>query len=320
LIDFVFCSANFMLQAPLIESARPHEREAAFRLLHQHYPTDEREKRVANALQLLEFGKLRPDGLLVARTAQGICGVILSLPIPGASGLVWPPRVNALPERLAIEDALVRQTCIWLRQQGARLGQALLGEEEIPFVEPLERGGFRRVTSLWHMRHNGRTAPKDRSASKLNFEPYGPSSAKVFQQTLLRTYEGSRDCPEVNGVRTIEEILDGHRADTGGTPRYWWLAREGSRPVGVLLASEALEWEAWELAYLGIVPEARGRGLGRQLLAKILQEARTAEINQLTLCVDARNGPAIDLYQQFGFERYEQREVYLAIFSASRSG
>jgi ribosomal protein S18 acetylase RimI-like enzyme len=49
-------------------------------------------------------------------------------------------------------------------------------------------------------------------------------------------------------------------------------------------------------------------------MEKALREARAARVARLTLAVDARNRPAWNLYQKLGFEPYDQREVYLAIW------
>ena len=46
------------------------------------------------------------------------------------------------------------------------------------------------------------------------------------------------------------------------------------------------ELDGWDLAYLGVVEEARGRGIGREMTLKALFEAKTAEVRQLTLSVD----------------------------------
>ena len=153
----------------------------------------------------------------------------------------------------------------------------------------------------------------------LMLQAYDPHEPSVFSQTLLRTYEATCDCPEVNGVRTIDEILDGHTADAGSTFSHWWLALDGEQPVGVLLANESPEWESWEIAYIGVVPEVRRRGFGRELMIQALIEASTSEVRQLTLCVDSRNAPAIGLYRSLGFKHYETREVYLAVLATRPS-
>jgi mycothiol synthase len=299
-----------------VETARPEDREAALRLLFQHLEPSERERRVANALHLMELGRLQPEGLFVARDGQGVCGTMICLPIPGASGLVWPPQTRKLAGAQGVEDDLVRHAANWLRCQGSRLGQALLTPDETHLAVALERNGFRHTTALWYMRREMALAVPRTEQSRLSLVAHDASDAALFAETLLRTYEGTCDCPEVNGVRTIDEILDGHKADAGANFSHWWLAFEGEGPVGVLLANESPEWESWEIAYIGIMPKARRQGLGRELMLKALVEARVAEVPQLTLCVDARNAPAISLYRGLGFELYDTREVYLAVWDS----
>jgi ribosomal protein S18 acetylase RimI-like enzyme len=301
-----------------VEHARPEDREAALRLLFQHLVPAEREKRVANALHLMELGTLKPEGLLVVRASPRVVGAMLGLPVPGASAQVWPPRTVRTANRVAIEDALVRHATAWLHGRGAKLGQALLGKHEVPLAATLERNGFRHTTTLWYMRH---TAPNEGGIASaeltLRFSPYQPENAELFQRTLLRTYEQSRDCPEVSGVRTAGEIIDGHRADASQNAEHWWLAFDGEQPAGVLLANESAEWESLEVSYVGVVPEARGRGLGRQLMLKAILTAQSAQLTQMTLCVDSRNTPAIALYRSLGFQRYDERAVYIAVWQSA---
>jgi len=147
----------------------------------------------------------------------------------------------------------------------------------------------------------------------LAFTPCDRADAGLFARTLEATYAGTLDCPEVNGVRTVEEIIAGHRCQGLHDPERWWLALDDGRPVAVLLATELPESDGWDLAYLGVVPESRRRGVGRQLTRKAILEAREAEAGQLLLSVDARNRPAWQLYRGLGFEPYDHREVYLAI-------
>jgi ribosomal protein S18 acetylase RimI-like enzyme len=86
--------------------------------------------------------------------------------------------------------------------------------------------------------------------------------------------------------------------------------------VGVLLINPTLEGDGWEVAYVGVVPEARRRGFGRELMGKALFEAKAAGQPHVTLSVDARNRPARALYHHLGFEPLEVREVFLAIWGA----
>ena len=131
----------------------------------------------------------------------------------------------------------------------------------------------------------------------------------------MRTYEGTLDCPELNGRRTIEEIIAGHEHQGRFRPELWWLVQEGGRPVGVVLLTELPGPEGWELSYVGVVPEARRRGIGQTLSQWALHEAKQAGMPQLKVAVDTRNHPARQLYEKMGFVHHDQREVLLFFFA-----
>lgn len=295
--------------------ARPEEIPDVFRLLFQDLPLGEREERVARAVHYVRRGELDPEGLLVERGPEGLLGAVVCLPVAGAGALIWPPR--SLPDDgpTAREDRLVRQAVRWLRGKGAKLAQALLPPAEILLAAPLERNGFSHVTHLWYLcRHLDPFTPPPDAPELLTFQPFDPLQPAVFRRTLLRTYEDSLDCPEVNGVRTIDEVIAGHQAQGRFDPHRWWVALREGDPVGVLLLVELPEGGDWEVAYMGLVPEARRRGLGRQLLAKALGEAGAAGVRRVVLSVDGRNLPAERLYHRLGFESFDRREVYLAVW------
>jgi len=57
---------------------------------------------------------------------------------------------------------------------------------------------------------------------------------------------------------------------------------------------------------IAIVPSRRGKGLGEQLLAALLDEARAQDRSEISLSVEPDN-PAIRLYEQHGFARVGER-------------
>jgi ribosomal protein S18 acetylase RimI-like enzyme len=52
---------------------------------------------------------------------------------------------------------------------------------------------------------------------------------------------------------------------------------------------------------MGLLPEYRGRGLGRRLATQAIESARQAGIERVELEVFASNQPAIALYRTLGF-------------------
>src|SRR5258708_1115282 len=110
----------------MIDTALQDELPAAFRLIVQTVSDgDERERRVANALRMVERGELDRQGVIVARANSGLAGALVCLPVPGASGLVWPPQIQPGLDPRHLEDQLLIRATAWLRQRGAKLGQAL---------------------------------------------------------------------------------------------------------------------------------------------------------------------------------------------------
>jgi ribosomal protein S18 acetylase RimI-like enzyme len=304
-----------MAPAFTVASVQPDELAPAFEMIFRLHPEAERRTRVANALNLVRQGDLISEGIWVARRGKRLSGAMVCLPLVGASALVWPPQVLAGVESREAEDLLMQRAGDWMRGRGVKLAQALLTAEESHLAPPLVRNGFTHITSLCYLRHhlhfNTASLPAEES---LTYRAYPTVSPEVFQQTLGRTYEGTLDCPEVNGVRTLEEVLAGHRASSLHDPKRWWLALDGNKPVGVLLATASAETHGWDLAYVGVIPEARGRGVGRELVRKVLFEARAADAECVTLSVDTRNRPAWKLYLALGFEPDDRREVYLAVW------
>jgi mycothiol synthase len=297
-----------------VARAQPNELGPAFDLIFQQFGATERGARVADALQLVRQRELPPEGVWVARRGSQLVGALVCLPLPGASGLIWPAQVSAGMDATEIEDQLTKRACAWLRGCGAKLAQALLTDEENHMAPPLERNGFSHVTSLWYLRCDCIRSPESfLSREGLTYQPWTTAQA-VFQETLMHTYNGTVDCPEVNGVRTIDEILAGHRGQRTDDPATWWLALDGGRAVGVVLVTEIPDTGAWDLSYLGVIPEARRRGVGRELVRKVLIEARLAGVTSVSLSVDTRNRPASRLYLDMGFEPYDRREVYLAVW------
>ncbi len=297
-----------------VACAQPNELGPAFDLIFQQFGATERKSRVADALQLVHQRELPPEGVWVARRGTQLVGALVCLPLPGASGLIWPPQVAAGTDAREIEDQLTKDACAWLRGRGAKLAQALLTDEENHLAPPLERNGFSHITSLSYLRCDHIPSRESLSSRKrLTYQPWTAGRA-AFQETLLHTYEGTLDCPEVNGVRTIDEILTGHRGQQTDDPATWWLALDGGRAVGVVLVTKIPETGVWDLSYLGVIPEARRKGLGRELVRKVLIEAELVGVTSVSLSVDTRNRPAWRLYQGMGFEPYDRREVYLAVW------
>jgi mycothiol synthase len=67
------------------------------------------------------------------------------------------------------------------------------------------------------------------------------------------------------------------------------------------------------IAQLGVVPAARGRGIGAQLIGAAVRRMRAAGEDTITLNVNVDNPHAIGLYRRIGFTRTGRRAKYHAV-------
>jgi len=182
-------------------------------------------------------------------------------------------------------------------------------------MAPLLRNGFGLITSVIHQRRPSHLCSSPRLGGQpLTFDPFLPDLRAEFAATLLATYTNSLDCPELTGQRGPSDLLDGFSGPGIPTSPGWFLVRDTTRPVGVVLFDSGTEPGAVELNYLGLVPAARGKGWGDALVRFAIEAATSAGASALTLSVDTRNTPALRLYERHGFQEYDRRDVYLAFW------
>jgi ribosomal-protein-alanine N-acetyltransferase len=86
------------------------------------------------------------------------------------------------------------------------------------------------------------------------------------------------------------------------------LAVEAEQPLGFLLC-RAAAGEA-EILTIGTVPEARGRGIARRLLAEAVSRLSADRVEALFLEVAVSNSPARRLYAASGFQEAGRRKNY----------
>jgi ribosomal protein S18 acetylase RimI-like enzyme len=149
----------------------------------------------------------------------------------------------------------------------------------------------------------------------IDWVSFSPQTEWTFRTVLQSTYIDSLDMPELEGLRSLDDILASHRAGGRFVAERWQVGEVRGEPeaVAVLLLSAVPDHDAWEVAYLGLNPAARGRGLGRAVLSHAIEMARP-HATRLELAVDVRNVPAHRLYRAAGLCSFDRRAVHLAIF------
>jgi GNAT superfamily N-acetyltransferase len=298
-----------------IEPCPPAERDEALGILYRRVPEALRPRLIAEALEEAERGLIDLSGLWIARRRGRIVGALLTQELSGSAAAVWAPEVTSTWRRAATAIALLRAALSDLRSRGFRIAQALLDESAPRHgAADLAGGGLPRVTELISLeRDTAAPLAVDPRSPGLTWRGYDPSNDREFRAVLEASYIDSLDMPELAGIRSLDDLLASHRAGGRFVAERWRLGHVEGQPeaAAVVLLSALSDRDAWEVAYLGLTPPARGRGLGRATLAHALDLARP-HVSRLELAVDARNRPANRLYLSSGFVPFDRRIVHLA--------
>lgn len=67
-----------------------------------------------------------------------------------------------------------------------------------------------------------------------------------------------------------------------------------------------------ETVWLGLAvsEQAQGKGLGREMMQRLMDSAHALGLQVIRLSVDNSNQPAIKLYEKFGFRLLDRRETF----------
>lgn len=206
---------------------------------------------------------------------------------------------------------------------GTRVIQVLLADEpaSAPVAEIFAQAGYGDLAKLRYLQRRVDDLPARWPLPRgLRLLPFSNATRPLFEQAIRASYVDSLDCPALHEVRPINEVIESHKAAGAFRPDWWQvLVRDGSGsrregggviPVGVLLlAGMGEKTGGLELVYLGLAPEARGKGLARYLLNVASRATFECHEQILTLAVDDANKRAIALYESCGFRLLRRRRV-----------
>jgi len=191
--------------------------------------------------------------------------------------------------------------------------QALLPRDVGEDAELLVATGFGHVSDLLYLVCLAEEFPTTRPCTDLQFEPYAAHLHARFAKLVEATYERSLDCPAVNGVRNVDDVLLGYRSTGYFDPERWFVVRHRSEDIGCLILTDYPEHATWELIYLGLLPTARGRGWGVESVRHAQWLCGKSVRIRLIAAVDASNEPALQIYAAAGFQSWDRTSAYIRV-------
>ncbi|MGA3343571.1 MAG: N-acetyltransferase [Terracidiphilus sp.] len=135
----------------------------------------------------------------------------------------------------------------------------------------------------------------------MNYRPY---TAEDFDK-LYALEEVCFQPPFRFSRRTMRALVQRPHAAT-------WIAEEGGQMAGFAIV-EWTERRGESTAYIQtveIAPEARRRGVGRELMGRIEESMRSSGADSIWLHVEAENADAIRLYESQGYDCQGRQERF----------
>ncbi len=145
-----------------------------------------------------------------------------------------------------------------------------------------------------------------------------PGSLENFTSTIEKTYVDSLDCPAILQYRSAAQTVAGYQLPASFRPSLWFVVKGpfNNDDLGAVILAQHSS-EVFELVYMALVPEARGRRLGREIMKSVVELISEAGGQRLILAVDQNNDPAISLYEQFGMQRMLEESVWVKALETS---
>lgn len=247
--------------------------------------------------------------LWVAGVGDRLAWAVLPIYSPGRTLLLLTP--SQLP-RGGDPAPLINQVCQLAASRGVHLAQVLAEPSAGDLQRLYNQCGFQQIAELLYLQSAiRRPSTPPRVPDGYTWQTYSEQAHPIFCRAISSSYSDSLDCPALSGMRDIEDVVAGHRASGEFDPSRWFVLLNGETPVGVALLTRVPRVAMAELVYLGLIPEARGLGLGDVLMKQALWSVSHMGVQRLTLAVDARNAPALKLYYRHGLGHIGSKSALL---------
>ena len=246
-----------------------------------------------------------------ARRWRKTLAVVMIYRNVGRTGMIFASPVTDGKEVPSLVE-LIRMVTSQEIEGGLSMVQSLLPMEARAESDALRQAGYNPLAELIYMQLRiPSTGDRPTPRPDITWRDYDEFTPAQLEDVILNTYQQSLDCPVLEGVRQIGDVVAGHRATGLFNPHTWWIASVAGKPAGCILLNDCLAPEQAEVIYLGVVPEFRSRGVAKAILAHAIDESRSRSIKTLSLAVDAANLPAKALYVKTGFIATHRRQAMI---------
>lgn len=217
-----------------------------------------------------------------------------------------------VPGREAVLGSLISDGLRSARELAVTRVDAGCYGQDVEYARALAQASFRTVRRFWRMRCDLTGVPTQVPAT-----PPGVSRRvvageddrralhRLFGESFAEHFGTSVDRPYEEWIGSVEAV-------PGADPTRWWIASLDGVDVGLCILDDSrAALDADYVRTLGVVPQARGRGVARWLLECAAADAAARGRSSIHLTVDGENTTgATALYESVGYRIDEVIDVW----------
>ncbi len=251
------------------------------------------------------------DGLWIACREDEIDAVAWIIPGAARFAHCWPLRCQIdLPEHLKQLAALQLWKVVSTEYQahGARFFQVNVPIQFTADRKQMLAVGFKEIARIQRLRLTLDKPVIEEKDKLVQLEPFHADQDAAFSELMIESMAGSLDVPELNNFQSIDEVAAQYHKP--GVERFF--IRHPCRGIVGVMAMQH-DGEVGLIRYLGLLSTGRRQGWGSSALRQAISYLQLQGCDAVELRVDARNEPALYLYQGTGFQIVEEESMMIFI-------
>jgi hypothetical protein len=185
---------------------------SALDLLLAGLPAELRAGQRLSMLASLKAEPLQAAGLFGVFCDGTLCAACWVQIQAGRVANLWPPAIID-DKSSPMAAALLQKAIEFAIVNRATIVQCLLLTDAGPEAELLRQAGLEHLADLLYLSSAQEQFPDSQATLDLQFVPLSNVEPDRLAMILERTYEQTCDCPALNGMRSIDDVLEGYRAE-----------------------------------------------------------------------------------------------------------
>jgi len=190
------------------------------------------------------------------------------------------------------------------RQKGLGYVHSIIEADKKEVISSLEKGGL-KILDEYFLMSRGLEDVEYVNDPVIDFDRVTEGNVEFFMRTFYEAFKDSPDRLVAMLFQKTEtatlEIMASMKEFFTRPDHYTYIIKYHGEPAGILATGKTL------FNAIGLLPQYRGRGIGRQSMLFALSELRQRGQKTISLRVDVRNIPAIRLYKRLGFKVVEHK-------------